>query len=122
MGESSAHMISAFYRDERWGEYCWGEYCWGECDCWGEYLYGRIFVWANIVWANDYSPLRNDRPCGTTHTIGSIVRGFKIGVTKWFRQNTDIYNVWQRNYYEHIIRNDMELQRVREYIVKNPTN
>jgi len=84
------------------------------------------FVGANnhspFVGANNHSPQRNDRPRGTTQTIGSIVRGFKIGVTKWFRQNTDIYNVWQRNYYEHIIRNDMELQRVREYIVKNPTN
>ena len=34
-------------------------------------------------------------------SIGSIVRGFKIGVTKWFRCNTDIYKIWQRNYYEH---------------------
>jgi hypothetical protein len=28
--------------------------------------------------------------------------------------------VWQRNYYEHIIRNDDELARIREYIVDNP--
>jgi len=25
MGELSGHMISAFYRGERWDEYCWGE-------------------------------------------------------------------------------------------------
>jgi hypothetical protein len=28
--------------------------------------------------------------------------------------------VWQRNYYEHVIRGDGELLRVREYIVNNP--
>jgi putative transposase len=28
--------------------------------------------------------------------------------------------VWQRNYYEHIIRNDESLNRVREYIANNP--
>ncbi|PIP37481.1 MAG: hypothetical protein CO107_06885 [Deltaproteobacteria bacterium CG_4_9_14_3_um_filter_51_14] len=28
--------------------------------------------------------------------------------------------LWQRNYYEHIIRNDDELNRIREYIVNNP--
>jgi REP element-mobilizing transposase RayT len=28
--------------------------------------------------------------------------------------------VWQRNYYEHVIRNDDDLQQVREYIVANP--
>ncbi len=37
-------------------------------------------------------------------SIGSIVKGFKIGVTKWFRAKTDVYEVRHRNYYEHIIR------------------
>ncbi len=27
---------------------------------------------------------------------------------------------WQRNYYEHIVRNEKELNRIREYIVSNP--
>jgi len=49
-----------------------------------------------------------------------VVRGFKIGVTEWFRQNTAIYTVWQRNYYEHIIRSDRELERIRAYIESNP--
>ncbi len=53
-------------------------------------------------------------------SIGSIVRGLKIGVTKWFRQNTDVYTVWQRNYYEHVIRNEQELNSIREYILNNP--
>ena len=67
--------------------------------------------------ANDDSPLHG----GTSGTLGSIVRGFKIGVTKWFRQNRpDIETVWQRNYYEHVIRNDDELSEVRQYIANNP--
>jgi REP element-mobilizing transposase RayT len=35
------------------------------------------------------------------------------------RQNHGI-PVWQRNYYEHIIRNDNELNKIREYIINNP--
>jgi REP element-mobilizing transposase RayT len=62
------------------------------------------------------------RPHGTSKTIGSIVRGFKIGVTKWFRQNTSIRYVWQPNYYEHIIRNEIEMYRIRDYIKNNPLN
>ncbi|MDM8001041.1 MAG: transposase, partial [Dehalococcoidia bacterium] len=31
-------------------------------------------------------------PKSPSRTIGSIVRGFKIGVTKWFRVNTDVYS------------------------------
>lgn len=29
--------------------------------------------------------------------------------------------VWQRNYYEHIIRNEESLKRIRQYIQNNPT-
>ena len=64
--------------------------------------------------ANDdnlWSPLK---------TVGSIVRGYKIGITKWMRQNTDVYDVWQRNYYEHIIRNHFEYQCISKYIMNNP--
>lgn len=57
-----------------------------------------------------------------TGTIGAIIRGYKIGVTKWCRQNTNIYDVWQRNYYEHIIRDADDLQRIRAYIHNNPIN
>ncbi|MCB0201526.1 MAG: hypothetical protein H6649_12290 [Caldilineae bacterium] len=53
-------------------------------------------------------------------TVGSIVRGFKIGVTKWFRAKTDVYAVWQRNYYDHIVRDEPSLHRIRQYIVDNP--
>jgi hypothetical protein len=28
--------------------------------------------------------------------------------------------LWQRNYYEHVLRNDRELDRIREYIATNP--
>ncbi|MCO5950438.1 transposase [Mucilaginibacter flavidus] len=53
-------------------------------------------------------------------SIGSIVRGYKIGVTKFFRDNTDVYHVWQRNYHEHIIRSEQSYLRISEYIINNP--
>jgi putative transposase len=49
-----------------------------------------------------------------------MVRGFKIGVTKWFRKNTNIYTVWQRNYYEHIIRDEKSYYQISEYVQTNP--
>ena len=54
-------------------------------------------------------------------TIGSIIRGYKIGVTKWMRQNTDVHNVWQRDYYESIIRDEQSFERITQYIINNPT-
>jgi REP element-mobilizing transposase RayT len=59
---------------------------------------------------------------GTSKTIGSIVRGFKIGVTKWFRKMNPGMVIWQRNYYDHIIRDEKSLYLVRKYIHKNPEN
>jgi len=64
----------------------------------------------------------SDRPRGTSMTIGSIVRGFKIGVVKWMRQHTDIERVWHRNYYEHIIRTETAYTRISQYIRNNPKN
>ena len=69
------------------------------------------------VGANNHSPLRSP-----SKTIGSMVRGFKIGVTKWMHQNMDVYDVWQRNYYDNIIRNDQSYQRISNYIQNNPKN
>jgi len=77
----------------------------------------RLFV----VRVQNFEPLQNQNAYQhiIPTSIGSIIRGFKIGVTKGFRQNTDIYVVWQRNYYEHIIRNDVELYQIRQYIIDN---
>jgi putative transposase len=65
-------------------------------------------------------PPPTEHPRGTSKTIGSVIRGFKIGVTQWVRQNTDIYIVWQRNYYDRIIRNERALNAIRQYIIENP--
>jgi len=35
-------------------------------------------------------------------------------------RNEIVRSVWQRNYYEHIVRNEDELNRIREYIAYNP--
>ncbi len=54
-------------------------------------------------------------------SIATIVRGFKTGVTKWARKNTDHHIVWQRNYYEHIVRDGDAMNRIRRYIRDNPS-
>ncbi|KJS74862.1 MAG: transposase [Serpentinimonas sp.] len=53
-------------------------------------------------------------------TLGDIVRAFKAVVTRRLRQMGLAEFSWQRNYYEHIIRNDEALNHIREYIVNNP--
>lgn len=70
--------------------------------------------------ANNHSPLPGSpiRPTGTSRTIGSIVRGFKIGVTKSLGGKSP----WQRNYYDIIVRDQPALNNIRAYIRNNPAN
>ena len=73
------------------------------------------------VGAKNFSPLHTtSRPTGTSKTIGSIVRGFKIGVTTWFRANTTTHCVWLRNYHEHIIRDENAYLKIADYVQTNP--
>jgi putative transposase len=55
-------------------------------------------------------------------SLPTIVRSFKSATTRRVNEtrNTPNMPVWQRNYYEHIIRNEDALHRMREYIALNP--
>jgi REP element-mobilizing transposase RayT len=33
-----------------------------------------------------------------------------------------VIKIWQRSFHDHIIRNEIELNKIREYIIKNPKN
>jgi putative transposase len=54
--------------------------------------------------------------------LGQIVAFYKYQTTKTINQTLDMAGVrsWQRNYWEHVLRNKAELQRIREYIETNP--
>ena len=56
-------------------------------------------------------------------TLGQIVAYFKYQSTKEMNkvENTGtVTKFWQRNYYEHIIRNEKDLQNKTDYIEANP--
>jgi len=56
-------------------------------------------------------------------TIGSIIRGYKSAVTKQINSTRlNIEPVWQRGYYDHIIRNKESYIRISNYINSNPVN
>ncbi|MGQ0602346.1 MAG: transposase [Anaerolineales bacterium] len=63
------------------------------------------------------------RPIGTqSGSLGAIVQNYKSVTTRKINQRrcTPGVPVWQRNYYERIIRDEGELNRIRRYIIENP--
>jgi len=62
-------------------------------------------------------PLRGVKP----YSIGAIVGSFKSAVTKRIGRELNATGIWQRNYYEHVIRNHEDWDRIHRYIESNPS-
>lgn len=83
------------------------------------HIHGIVWI-DNPIGANGRSPLH--RTNMGPKTLSSFVAGYKSTVTKQINALRRLPGVpvWQRNYYEHVIRGDTELNRIRQYIMENP--
>lgn len=83
-------------------------------------LHESIDDLSDLTGANRRSPLQ--RTNMGSKTLSSLIAGFKSTVTKQINQIRNVHGIpiWQRNYWERIIRNESELQRTSEYIRNNP--
>jgi REP element-mobilizing transposase RayT len=79
-----------------------------------------IIVIRESVGARHASPLQNTPRGPAPHSLGTIVGSYKSAVTRRIGREHNATAIWQRNYYEHIIRNDKDLQRITDYIETNP--
>lgn len=91
------------------------------------HMHGIINVGAHCMrpMNDDIRPVSDGQKSGRVQrapTVGDIVRGYKSAVTKrvWDLCGHHGQSVWQRNYYEHIIRNDQAYSNIVEYIHSNP--
>jgi len=76
---------------------------------------------ASLQWPPEQSepPQPPNRFGPQSQNLASIVRGYKIGVTKFARLN-NLPFVWLARYHDHVIRNPNEHERIRQYILTNP--
>jgi len=83
----------------------------------------------DAVGARHVMPLHHATPAfgySQSRALPRIVGSFKAAVTRWVVETSNPWylvhgpSIWQRNYYEHIIRNDNALRRIRHYIQTNP--
>ena len=74
--------------------------------------------------ATHASPLQSVRPAGPGGgSLGAIIGSFKSAVTRQVNvaRGEPGPPIWQRNYYEHVVRNKKTLNAIREYILLNPS-
>ena len=85
------------------------------------HFHGIVFFQNGNVGATGRSPLPPRGPM--PKSLGALMAGFKSSVAKQINilRDTPGIPVWQRNYYEHIIRNDDDLNRIHRYIESNPS-
>jgi REP element-mobilizing transposase RayT len=83
------------------------------------HVHGIVVITDYADNANVMSPLPPKRP-----TLGQVVGSLKSASTKQINdlRGTQGETMWQRNYFERIIRREHELNRIREYIQYNPSN
>lgn len=90
------------------------------------HMHGIVFLKHDdetVPGANGRSPLQIRARAGLTpKSLASFIAGFKSATTKRIDETrrTLAVPVWQRSYYEHVIRSDESLSRIREYIANNP--
>ena len=86
------------------------------------HLHGIIHL-TNVGATRRVAPTARKRPCGpAAGSVGAILGQFKSITTKRINKgcpNAGI-SIWQRNFYDHVIRGEEELEKIREYIVYNP--
>ncbi len=90
------------------------------------HVHGIIWIDHDIVGAKHVRPPANaspQHPNGTQPgSLAAVVQNFKSVSTREINQlhNAPGQPFWQRNYHERIIRNDRELNAIRQYIADNP--
>ncbi len=63
--------------------------------------------------SNKFAPLKPG-------SLQAIIHAYKSSVTRWCKKNNQEHFAWQPRFYDHIIRADGSLDKIREYIVNNP--
>ena len=92
------------------------------------HLHGIVVIGESptvIAETHNSASLHSDNPKSNAfgpqlHNLGSIIRGFKSAATNRIHTAGGEKFAWQPRFHDHIIRDDSELNRIREYIINNP--
>jgi len=94
-----------------------------------QYNYVELDEWVimpnhmhGIIIINDGRGCSRTAPTVKPKTLGGLIGAFKTASTKRINEKngTPGARLWQRNYFDRVIRNEKELDQIREYVFSNP--
>lgn len=100
-------------------DYSWEGWYFVTIDCM------KVYSWFGKINVGDgQCPVRTDSNNHNRYgKLSKIINGYKNMVTKEIRNNFGGKSfVWQRSFYDEIIRDKKSLDRIRKYIIGNPEN
>jgi len=83
------------------------------------HIHGIVIIEDNVETRHGVS-LRSKFGKVNKNSLSIIVNQYKGAVTRFARKNNFTSFVWQPRFYDHIIRNENDLHRIRTYIQNNP--
>ena len=92
------------------------------------HIHGIIIIKGNDFLRNDGGGVGNNDRCSRRNArnmelLPKIISQYKSSVTRMVREQWNNHRFgWQKSFYDHVIRNDEDLHRVRTYIQNNPLN
>ncbi|HEY2986740.1 MAG TPA: transposase [Candidatus Binatia bacterium] len=84
------------------------------------HIHGIIFVGAQFIAPESNLDMKIQGVMNHAPTLGKIIRVYKATSTLLIRRKATPEFAWQRNYYEHVVRDEKSLNRIRQYILTNP--
>jgi len=92
----------------------------------GEFIAMPNHIHGIVIITDSHTATTTITPISATkkHSFPEIIRALKTFSARKINElrNMPGEKIWQRNYYEHIIRNEQSHQRIANYIMNNPAN
>lgn len=83
-------------------------------------LNSGIYIDKYVIMPNHIHIIFDVRNCESRKNLGVVIGQYKMAVTKEIRKMIPDFQVWQRSFYDHVIRNQRSYEKIWTYIEHNP--
>lgn len=83
-------------------------------------LYSNILIDKYVIMPNHVHIIFDVRDCEKKNDLEMVIGQYKMSVTKEIRKVIPKFQIWQRSFHDHVIRNQHGYEKIWMYIDNNP--